>query len=39
MEERQSLQQVVLGKLDSHKQISEVKTQPHMIHKNNIKML
>ena len=29
MEKRQSLQQVVLGNLDSHKQINEVRTQPH----------
>ena len=29
MEERQSLDEVVLGKQDSHMQISEVRTPPH----------
>ena len=35
---RQYLQQVVLGKLDSHMQINEVRTHPHTIHKNKLKM-
>jgi len=38
MEKRQSLQQVVLGKLDSPMQINEVRTHPHVIHKNKLKM-
>ena len=33
-ERRQSLPQVVLGKLDSHLSISEVGTLPHTTHKN-----
>ena len=35
---RQPLQQVVLGKLDSRMQINEVRTHPHTIHKNKLKM-
>ena len=34
---RQSLQQVVLGKLESPMQI-HVRTHPHTIHKNKLKM-
>ena len=39
MEKRLSLQQVVLGMLDSCMQINEVRTRPHTIHKNNSKWL
>jgi len=39
MEKRQSLQQVVVGKLDTHMLISEVRTLPHTINKNNSKWL
>ena len=35
---KKSLQQVVLGKLDSHMQINEVRTHPHIIDKNKLKM-
>ena len=35
---RQSFQQVVLRKLDSHMQISAVRTPRHTIHKNKLKM-
>ena len=38
MEKRQSLQQLVLGKLDSPMYISDVRTCPHTIHKNKLKM-
>ena len=38
MGKRQSLQQVVLGKSDSHMQINEARTHPHTIHKNKLKM-
>ena len=38
MGKRQSLQQVVLGKLESHMQINEIGTCPHNIHKNKLKM-
>ena len=38
MEKRQSLQQVAWGKLDSHMEINEVRTHPHTIHKNKLKM-
>ena len=37
-EKRQSLQQEVLGKLDSHMQINEIRTLPDTIHKNKLKM-
>ena len=37
MEQRQSLQQVVLRKLDSHMQNNEIKTFPHTIYKNKLK--
>ena len=37
MEKRQSLKQVVLGKLASHKSINEIKTHPHTAHKNKLK--
>ena len=36
--ERQSLQQVVLGKLDSSMSINERRTHPHTVHKNKRKM-
>ena len=39
MEKRQSLQQVVVGKLDTHMLIHEVRTLPHTINKNNSKWL
>ena len=39
MEKRQSLQQVVVGKLDTHMLINEVRTLPHTINKNNSKWL
>ena len=35
MAERQSLQQVVLGRLDSHLKINEVSKLPHITHKNS----
>ena len=38
MEKRQSLLQVMLGKLDSHIEITEVRTLPHIIHKNKLKV-
>ena len=38
MEKRQSLQQAVLGKLDSYI-INEVRTHPLSIHKNKLEML
>ena len=38
MGQRQSLQQVMLGKLDSHMQINEVRTHPHTINKSKLKM-
>ena len=34
----QSLQQAVLGKLDSYMQINETRTHPHTMHKNKFKM-
>ena len=37
-EEKQSLQQVVLGKLDSYVQKNEIGTFPNIIHKNKLKM-
>ena len=30
--------QVVLGKLESHKQTNEVRTHSHTVHKNKLKM-
>ena len=39
MGKRQSLQQVVLGKLDNCTQINEVGTHPHIIHKNKLEMI
>ena len=38
MEKRKSLQQMVLEKLDSHMQINDIRTHPHTIHKNKLKM-
>ena len=38
MEEKQSLQQVVLEKLDSRMYINEVRTHPLPKHKNKLKM-
>ena len=35
---KESLQQMVLGKLDSHMQINEVRSHPHTICKNKLKM-
>ena len=39
MQKRQSPQQVVLGKLDRSMEIREIRTQPHIIHNNELKML
>ena len=36
--EKDSLQQVVLGKLDGRMQISKTETHPHTRHKNKLKM-
>ena len=38
MEKRQALQQMVLGKLDSHMQKNETGPFPYIIHKNRLKM-
>ena len=38
MEQRQSLQQMVLGKLDSHMQKNEIWPFPYTTHKNRLKM-
>ena len=38
MRKRQSLQEVVLGRLDSCMQIDEVETYSLTMHKNNLKM-
>ena len=38
MEKRQSLQQVVLGKLDSYMKKKEIRTFSNIIHKNKLKM-
>ena len=38
MRKKQSLQQVVLGKLDSHTQINKVRTHPHTMHRNKLKI-
>ena len=38
MEKRQSLQQVVLEKLDSHMWKNEIRTLPKTIHKHKFKM-
>uniref|UniRef100_UPI00298F2581 hypothetical protein n=1 Tax=Escherichia coli TaxID=562 RepID=UPI00298F2581 len=38
MGKRQSFQQVVLGKLESHMQTKETRTHPHTMHKNKLKM-
>ena len=38
MEKRESLKKMVLGKLDSHMQINEVRTLPPTIHKKKLKM-
>ena len=35
---RQSPQQVTLGKLDSHMQMSEIRTLPHTIHESKLRM-
>ena len=37
-EKKQSLQQVVLGKFDSFMSINEVRTHPHTIQKNELKV-
>ena len=36
IEKRQSLQQVVLGKLDNYMKINQIRTLPHTIHKNKL---
>ena len=38
MEKRQSQQQRALGQLDSYTQITEMRTYPHTMHKNKLKM-
>ena len=38
LEKRQSLQQMVLGKLDSHMQNNEIGPFPYATHKNRLKM-
>ena len=38
MGKRQSVQQVLLGKLDSCMQINETRTHPHTMHENKLKM-
>ena len=38
MEKRQSLQEVLLWKLDSHMEKNEIRTLPNTIHKNQLKM-
>ena len=38
MEKRQSLQQMVMGKLDSHMQKNETGSFSYTIHKNRLKM-
>ena len=38
MEKRQSLQQMVLGKLDSHMQKNETEPFPYTTHKNRLQM-
>ena len=38
MEKRQSFQQVVPGKLDSHMKKNEIRTFSNTIHKNKLKM-
>ena len=38
MEKRQSLQQVVLGKLDSYMLKNEIRILPHTTHKSKLKM-
>ena len=37
MGKRQSLQQVVLGELDSHRKINEIRTHLHTTHKNKLR--
>ena len=39
MEKRQSLQQVLLGKLDSYMQKNEIRTFFYTMHKNKLKMI
>ena len=39
MEKRQSLQHMALGKLDSYVQINEIRTVPHTVYKNKLKMV
>ena len=38
MGKRQSLQQLVLRNLDGYMQINEMRTHPHTMHKNKLKM-
>ena len=38
MGKRKSIQQELLGKLDSCMQINETRTHPHTMHKNKLKM-
>lgn len=38
VEDRQSLQQVVLGERGHHMYISEARTQLHILHKNKLRM-
>ena len=39
MGKRQSFQQVLLGSLDSCMQINEIRTHPHIMHKNKLQWL
>ena len=39
MEKRQSLQQVVLRNLDSYVENNEIRTLPHTIYKNKLKIV
>ena len=38
MGKREFIQQVILGKLDSHMQVNEVRELLHIIHKNKLKL-
>ena len=38
MEKREPVQNVVLGKLDSHMSMNEIRTLPNTIHKNKLQM-
>ena len=38
MGKRKSIQQALLGNLDSYMQINEIRTHPHTMHENKLKM-